>query len=125
MEDEHRQPHTSTAEEVQLSGDTTLFRLGLQAGLALSLIGAVIEYLLARRRTQSGFSRQLPGCLLYMAGGLALLGAIALLVSFILNGSIGPALFLGAGVLGGFYLGFALLFLGYLLLKSFWPGRWE
>lgn len=106
-------------------GIPSLLTTGLQVGLALAILGAVIEYYLARRRSKAQVPRQLPGCLLYMAGALAVAGMAAILGSIILRGSIMPALWLGAGVLGGFYLGFALLFLLYLLAKSIWPNIWD
>lgn len=107
------------------SGEPSLFTIGLQVGLSLAILGAAIEYFLARRRSKAQVPRQLPGCLLYMAGALALTGIVAILGSIILRGSIVPALWLGAGVLGGFYLGFAILFLLYLLAKSIWPNFWD
>lgn len=107
------------------SGEPSLFTTGLLVGLALAILGAGTEYFLARRRSKAQVSRQMPGCLLYMAGALALAGVVAILGSVILQGSIAPALWLGAGVLGGFYLGFALLFLLYLLVRSVWPSMWD
>lgn len=100
-----------------------IFILGLQIGVAVAAIGALADYLLARRRTQAQTVRQLPGCLVYIAGALALAGVLAVFASFIFSGTIGPALWLGAGVLGGFYAGFAVLFFSYFLFKRFWPDR--
>jgi hypothetical protein len=94
---------------------------GLAVGLALALAGAILEYWLGLRNRNSNPPRQLPGCLLYVAGGLALAGVVAVILSLILNGTVSPALQLGAGILGGFYIGFAILFLVYLLFKRFWP----
>ncbi len=61
--------------------------------------------------------RRLPGCLLYVVGGLALAGIVSIVASLFSNGGIGPALILGAGVLGGFYVGFIFLFIIWFLLE--------
>ena len=54
---------------------------------------------------------------MYVAGGLALAGIVALVASFLLSGGILPALILGAGVLGGFYVGFSCLFVVWTFLN--------
>jgi hypothetical protein len=46
-----------------------------------------------------------------------LAGIIATGASILFNGGIQPALIVGAGVLGGFYLGFALLFVLWFLVE--------
>lgn len=101
--------------------DSSLLTLGLGIGLVLAAVGGLIEFLLATRAAAPNQPRELPGCMLYMAGALALAGILAVLGSFLLNRSIGPALVLGAGILGGFYAGFAILFLFYLAITRFWP----
>lgn len=55
---------------------------------------------------------------MYIAGGLGLVGLLAILISIIVVGTVVPAIILGAGVLGGFYTGFALLMLAYLAARS-------
>jgi purine-cytosine permease-like protein len=100
---------------------TSILIIGLGIGFAIALIGGLIDYLLSKRKYNSQQTNHLPGCMLYVAGFLGFLGIISIIVSFIMSGSIGPALVLGAGVLGGFYSGFALLIMGYLLVKRFWP----
>ena len=101
--------------------DTSILFIGLGIGFATALIGGLIDYLISKSKNNSQKTNHLPGCMLYVAGVLGFLGIISIIVSFIMSGSIGPALVLGAGVLGGFYSGFALLIMGYLLVKRFWP----
>ncbi len=105
------------------NGGISLFTLGLGFGISLAVAGAMIEVLLMRRNLAAGRPRQLPGCMLYVAGILGLAGIVAVLGSFLLSGTIGPALLMGAGILSGFYGAFAVLFLAYLFYERFWPGR--
>jgi hypothetical protein len=116
----HHNKNTKSA--VSMNADSSLLTLGLGIGLVLAALGGLIEFLLATRNAAPNQRRELPGCMLYMAGILALAGIIAVLGSFLLNRSVGPALLLGAGILGGFYAGFAILFLSYLAVTHFWPG---
>jgi protein-S-isoprenylcysteine O-methyltransferase Ste14 len=106
---------------IKLLADSPLFLIGLGIGFAIALIGGVIDYLLSLRKGNTQNKSHLPGCMLYVAGALSLLGIIALIVSLVLSGSISPAIILGAGVLSGFYAGFALLLIGYLVVQRFWP----
>ncbi len=101
---------------------TPLLITGLIIGLVIAIIGGAIDYLLGNRVSNPRQTRQLPGCMLYIAGALGFVGLIALFISFILEGSIGPAIILGAGILGGFYAGFAVLMFLYLLVNHYWPG---
>jgi len=100
-----------------LQTDSSLFYIGLGIGLGLALIGALIDTWLGWRDQTLERARKVPGCMVYMGGLLGLAGIVALIVSFLTSGSLGPALLLGAGVLGGFYAGFTLLIVLYLLLK--------
>lgn len=102
--------------------DTSLFINGLIIGLVIAIIGGAVDYLLGSRVNNLQQTRQLPGCILYIAGTLGFVGLIALFISLILEGSIGTAVILGAGILGGFYAGFAALMLIYLLVNRYWPG---
>ena len=78
----------------------------------------MIDYWLGRRNKNSQQMSRLPGCMMYVAGGLGLVGLFAILISIIIVGTIVPAIILGAGVLGGFYTGFALLMLAYLAARN-------
>ncbi|MFO7663579.1 MAG: hypothetical protein R6X18_13435 [Chloroflexota bacterium] len=85
-----------------------LFILGLILGVGVAAIGGLVEYFLhLRRNREPRFG--VPGCLVYTVGGLVLAGLAAIVTSFIVSGSIVPALIMGAGVLIGFYGGFILL----------------
>lgn len=95
--------------------------IGFGIGISIAVIGGAIDYLLSKRRTNSLRTNNLPGCMLYIAGALGLTGLMAVIVSIIMIGRIGPAIVLGAGVLSGFYVGFALLMILYLVAQRFWP----
>lgn len=100
-----------------LSQNFTLLLIGTGIGLAFAVIGGFAEYWSSLRTNGSKVQHRLPGCLLYAAGGLALAGIIAMVASFYFSGSIGSALVLGAGVLGGFYIGFACLFFLWIFIE--------
>ena len=102
---------------MSLSTDLTLLIAGAGIGLGIAIVGAFSEYWLSIRSSAADRPYQLPGCLLYVVGGLALAGIVSLVTSLLLNGSIKPALIVGAGVLGGFYVGFVLLFILWLLIN--------
>lgn len=105
--------------------DSSLFIIGIAIGLGIAVVGGLIDYWLGRRDQNEGHARLVPGCMVYLAGLLGLVGIVALIISLLLSGSLGPALVLGAGVLGGFYAGFALLLLLYLLVRRFGPDAWR
>lgn len=102
----------------------SLLLVGFGIGISIAVIGGAVDYWLSGRKNNPHQSKPFPGCLLFIAGAFGLIGLVALIISFILEGSIGPAIILGAGVLGGFYAGFTLLMLLYLFTERFWsrPG---
>lgn len=110
---------------VKLQTDTSLLFFGLGIGFSIAIIGGLVDYLLSRRENNLQKTNYLPGCMLYIAGVLGLLGIISIITSLILSGGIGPAIMLGAGVLGGFYSGFALLIVLYLAINRLWPHLWD
>lgn len=95
----------------------SLFLIGLAVGVAVAVAGGLVEYVLHLRRDR-GPRWGVPGCLVYTIGGLILTGVIALLASFILTGGFGAALFMGLGVMAGFYGGFIVLVSLWLLLET-------
>jgi hypothetical protein len=99
------------------SSNLTLFLTGLAIGVAVALVGGLVEYGLHLRR-QRGPRFGVPGCLVYTIGGLILAGIVALIVSWFMTGGIGPALVIGLGVMAGFYGGFILLVSLWLLLET-------
>ncbi|MFL7837975.1 MAG: hypothetical protein ACK2T4_02135 [Candidatus Promineifilaceae bacterium] len=101
--------------------NSSLLFIGLAIGFGIAGIGGLVDYLLSRRRNNQENANNLPGCMLYFGGILGFLGVIAMIISLVTSHSLSPALLLGAGVLGGFYSGFALLIIGYLLVKRFGP----
>ena len=102
---------------MSLSSNLALLIIGTGIGLGIAMIGAFSEYWRSFRSSTVQKPYQLPGCMLFVIGGLSMAGIVSLIISFFLNGSIKPALVLGAGVLGGFYVGFGLLFILWLLIK--------
>jgi hypothetical protein len=104
----------------KLQIDTRLLFIGMAIGFGIALVGAAVDYWLSRTRRNPRQSHHLPGCMMYVAGALGLAGLLAIIISFILIGSMIPAIVLGAGVLTGFYSGFALLMLIYLVATRIW-----
>lgn len=94
-----------------------LFLISFGFGLGVALIGGLIEYWTNLRPGAAKNFRQRPSCLIFVGGGLAVAGIIAMIASAILNGTIGGALIVGAGVLVGFYSGFIILFGLWFLLE--------
>jgi hypothetical protein len=97
-----------------------LFLFGLAAGVGIAVVGGLIEYLLHLRRDR-GPRFGVPGCLVYTIGGLILAGIVAIGISLYLTGGVAPALFVGLGVMAGFYGGFILLVSLWLLLETMRP----
>lgn len=77
-----------------------------------AIIGALVDYLIGRRRHDKQEVSGPPGCLMLVAGGLGITGMIVIFLSWLLTGSITLAVIAGAGVLLGFFVGFAFLFVG-------------
>lgn len=95
----------------------TLFLIGTVLGIAVAIVGGLVEYILhLRRNREPRFG--VPGCLVYVVGGLIVAGVLAVIASFIITGGIGAALIMGLGVMAGFYGGFILLVSLWLLLET-------
>jgi hypothetical protein len=84
---------------MSLNTNLTLLIIGTGIGLGIALIGGVAEYWLSLRSDTADEPRKLPGCLIFVIGFLTLAGIVSTVASFLINGAIGPALILGAGVL--------------------------
>ena len=100
-----------------LNSNTTYLLIGVVVGCASSLIGAVVDYLIARR-LKSDNKRRLPGCMLLTTGGLGLVGLMVAILSLIFTQSLLPAIFAGLGVLLGFSATFLLLAFPWILLTN-------
>lgn len=96
----------------------TYFLIGGGVGLVGAIVGASVDYLIARRRTQDRRANGSPGCLLIVAGGLGFVGLIVIIASWLLSNSVTPAVAAGAGVMVGFFLGFAVLFVGSVIWSA-------
>jgi hypothetical protein len=102
---------------MSLSSNLTLLLIGSGIGLGVAVAGGFAEYWVSLRWEDSEAQQRLPGCLFYVIGGLAVAGIIGIATSFLLGKGIMPALIVGAGVLGGFYVGFIFLFILWLLVN--------
>lgn len=90
------------------------FLIGGAIGLLSAVIGALVDYLIGRRRPVNETGGP-PGCLMLVTGGLGGTGFIVLVLSGLLTGSIWLAVIAGLGVFAGFFLGFTALFVGSVL----------
>jgi hypothetical protein len=93
------------------------FLIGGAIGLVSAFIGALVDYLISRRR-QIRETNGPPGCLILVTGGLGLTGVAVTVLSWFLTGSIWLAVITGFGVFSGFFVGFATLFIGSVLLNG-------
>jgi hypothetical protein len=98
------------------TNNLTYFLIGGGIGLLSATIGATIDFLIARRRNKDREEGAPPGCLMLMAGGLGLVGLFFIIASWLLTDSLRLAMVTGLGVLTGFFIGFAVLFIGSVLL---------
>ncbi len=80
--------------------------LGFVVGAVSAVIGALVEYLLARRRNPE--EERLPGCMLMMTGALGFTGVVLIVIGLFL-GQLGRTLSMGLGVGTGFVLSFLVL----------------
>lgn len=94
-----------------------LFLMGGGVGLFCAVLGAFVEYVLARRRGGKE-DANLPGCMLLMAGMLGIVGLAAIGISYLLIGTVWLPIVVGAGVMFGFLCGFIVLFVVGLFLSS-------
>ncbi len=87
---------------------------GAAIGMVVAVLGAVFEYRLYLRRADA--PQRPHTSLLHLIGGvLCFLGLVAVVVSLLLTSSIAPAVVMGIGVGIGFYGGFVVLLLVWLL----------
>jgi len=75
-------------------------------GAVSAIIGALVEFLIARRRDPD--ADRLPGCMIMMTGALGMTGVGAIGVS-LFTGQVGRALLMGLGVGSGFISGFLVM----------------
>ncbi len=80
--------------------------LGFVVGAISAVVGALVEYLLARRRNSD--EERLPGCMIMMTGALGFVGIVSIVTGLVL-GELGRILWMGVGVGSGFVLGFLVL----------------
>ncbi len=103
----------------QLAGlsSTHLFLIGGGIGLTVAFVGAFVEYMLfLRPDSDSGEEpHRLQGCLIFVVGGLLLVGGMMLITSLLFTGAIRTGLVMVIGVFVGFYMGFFILFFGWFL----------
>ena len=95
----------------------TLFLIGGAIGLISAVVGAVFDYFVNQQRSLYA-ENGLPGCMFIVAGSLGLAGVVATAVSLLLTHSVQTAVVIGLGVLTGFFIGFATLFVVTVLWSS-------
>ncbi len=92
-----------------MSQDTIYLLIGSGVGFASATIGALIDYLISRRRNNIG-KRQLPGCMMLLTTGvLGFIGVVVTIAFYFLTGQIRPAVMAGIGVLGSFLVMFVAI----------------
>lgn len=96
----------------------TYFLIGGGIGLISAVLGACIDYFAGQRRSNPE-ADELPGCMFIAAGFLGFAGLVAVVLSLLFWGTLRVAAFAGLGVLAGFFVGFATLFIGAVL----WPSK--
>ena len=92
------------------------FFIGVGIGLTSAIVGAIVEYLIVRRRGDQQVER-LPGCMLLVSGALGGAGLIAIGVSLVTSGQVVRMLITGLGVGIGFFGGFILMMVGWFVLN--------
>jgi hypothetical protein len=110
--------HSHRSHNLLSTNNLAYFLIGGGIGLVAAIIGASVEYLLARKRRQERRNDGPPGCLLIVAGALGLVGMGVAIASWLLTHSFRLAVVTGSGVLAGFFIGFAILFVGSVWLSS-------
>lgn len=89
------------------------FLIGSGVGLFSAVLGGVLEFLISARR-EVGNGR-LPGCMLLVTGALGFAGVVVTLISWLFGHDLGRPLTAGLGVGLGFFGGFVLLLIFWLL----------
>ncbi|MCB8977015.1 MAG: hypothetical protein H6657_06260 [Ardenticatenaceae bacterium] len=92
------------------------FFIGVGVGLISAVVGAIVEYLIVRRRRDQQTER-LPGCMLLVSGALGGIGMVAISISLITSGEVVRMLITGLGVGVGFFGGFILMMIGWFILN--------
>ncbi|MBK8987521.1 MAG: hypothetical protein IPM39_15830 [Chloroflexi bacterium] len=106
---------TGKSEDKQLPTDNlTYFLVGGGIGLISAVVGAFVDYFVGRRRRNDEEDHP-PGCMLVITGILGVIGLAAMAVSLLFGGMVRIAVVIGLGVLSGFFVGFAVLFVGALV----------
>lgn len=101
-----------------LDENIQLLLIGAGIGLVCAIFGAAIDYVVTRGRRAEDDETRLPGCMLLMTGALGFMGLVTLSVSFVFYLTIWPAVWIGAGVMLGFFIGFSVLFLISVFIAS-------
>ncbi|GJM43005.1 MAG: hypothetical protein DHS20C20_32870 [Ardenticatenaceae bacterium] len=94
------------------------FLIGLAIGLVSSVVGAVVEFLIVRKRgDESEETERLPGCMLLVSGGLGGVGLLAIGFSLLTSGEVVRMLITGLGVGVGFFGGFVVMMLTWFVFN--------
>ena len=93
------------------------FLIGFALGFISAIIGSIIEYLMVRRRGDSQETERLPGCMLFISGGLGGVGMLAIAFSLLVSGEVIRMLITGLGVGAGFFCGFAIMMTSWFIFN--------
>lgn len=93
--------------------------IGAGVGFCCAVVGAILDYRLAARNRKANEAEngRLPGCIYIVSGSLGVIGIIVIFLSFLVH-SLGRALVAGLGVSAGFFLGFLLMSLVWMLTQN-------
>jgi drug/metabolite transporter (DMT)-like permease len=89
------------------------FMIGIGVGLLSAILGGVLEFSISQRRAEG--NGRLPGCMLLVTGALGFVGVMVTLVSWLFDHNLSRPLTTGLGVGIGFFGGFVLLMITWLL----------
>jgi hypothetical protein len=99
---------------MELNHPTLELLIGGGIGFISATIGALLQYRVSQRKKRED-EDVLPGCMFLVMGTLGFIGVLMIVISFILTGSLTRALRPGVGVAAGFFSGFGLLVILWLL----------
>lgn len=94
------------------------FLIGGLIGLSSAVIGALVQYWISRKGTETS-PNELPGCIYLVIGALGFTGVVATIFSLLWTGGVRTALVIGAGVFLGFFAGFMVMFVLWIVVDSF------
>jgi hypothetical protein len=90
--------------------------IGGAVGFASAFIGALVQFRI--NGSQNASRSRLPGCAFLVSGALGLVGLLVVAGSLLITGRAQLAVISGAGVLVGYFAGYAALIITWLVLSK-------